>query len=340
MKLPRIPKPDGLAQRIWYGDHPLSPWLAPLGWCYAGFARLRRLAYAAGFLPVQRVPVPVIIIGNITAGGTGKTPLIIWLARHLLAAGRRPGIISRGYGGRAGKWPQQVRPDSNPFLVGDEPVLIARNTGCPVAVSPKRTVAARELLEHRDIDVLLCDDGLQHLALRRDLEIVVVDGARRYGNGRCLPAGPLREPLARLESVDMVVTNGRPARNEYGMQYAYGALHSVRDPECVLEPGALRGRRVHAVAGIGNPARFFSHLRGLDIRVIRHEFPDHHAYSPADLVFDEKLPVVMTEKDAVKCEAFAHDDTWYLPVRAVPGEAFQHRLDILLKELFDGQETA
>lgn len=327
-------------EELWYGDHPLSLCLAPLGWAFAGVALLRRLAYTTGILPVQQVPVPVIIVGNISVGGTGKTPLIIWLANYLKEMGHRPGIISRGYGGKARKWPQQVRADSNPHLVGDEPVLIARHTGCPVGVSPRRYIAARELLEHKSCDVLLCDDGLQHLALDRDLEIAVVDGDRRFGNGRCLPAGPLREPVGRLRSVDMVVCNGRPGRNEYAVTYEYGDLHSLADPARTLALEALRGRKVHAVAGIGNPARFFSHLRGYDIRLVKHEFPDHHGFSAGDLEFDEKLTVVMTEKDAVKCEAFAGDDAWYLPVKAQPGEAFRHRLVVLLKELFDGQKTA
>ena len=340
MKLPWIPSPEGLAEQVWYGDHPLSLCLAPLGWCFAGLVRLRRLVYAAGLLPVRRVPVPVIVVGNITAGGTGKTPLIIWLAQHLQARGHRPGIISRGYGGRATKWPQQVRADSSPVMVGDEPVLIARNTGCPVAVSPQRHVAACELLAHCDCDVLLCDDGLQHLALDRDLEIAVIDGDRRFGNGRCLPAGPLREPVGRLQTVDMVVSNGRAGRNEFAMEYDYGELRALAEPGQTLKPESLRGRRVHAVAGIGNPARFFSYLRGFDIRVIRHEFPDHHEYAAEDLAFGEKLPIVMTEKDAVKCESFAGEDTWYLPVQAVPGEAFRHRLTVLLEELFNGQEAA
>jgi tetraacyldisaccharide 4'-kinase len=325
---------------LWYGDHPLSLCLAPLGWAFAGITLLRRLGYAAGILPVQQVPVPVIIIGNITVGGTGKTPLIIWLANYLKERGHRPGIISRGYGGSARKWPQQVRADSNPHVVGDEPVLIARHTGCPVAVSPRRYVAARELLEHKACDVLLCDDGLQHLALDRDLEIAVVDGDRRFGNGRCLPAGPLREPVGRLKSVDMVVCNGRPGRNEYAMAYEYGDLHSVADPNRTLSLESLHGQKINAVAGIGNPTRFFSHLRGFDVRLVKHEFPDHHGFTARDMEFDEKLTVVMTEKDAVKCEAFAGEDAWYLPVRAQPAEAFQHRLDVLLEGLFDGQKAA
>ncbi|MEJ2761198.1 MAG: tetraacyldisaccharide 4'-kinase [Gammaproteobacteria bacterium] len=330
----------GFIEELWYGSHPLSLGLAPLGWAYAGLTRLRWLAYTVGMLPVQRVPVPVIIIGNITVGGTGKTPLTIWLANHLRSLGHRPGIISRGYGGARGKRPQQVRPDSNPYLVGDEPVLMARRTGCPVAVSPRRYVAARELLEHTDCDVLLCDDGLQHLSLGRDLEIAVVDGDRRFGNGRCLPAGPLREPVRRLKSVAMVVCSGRPGRNEYAMEYDYGDLRSLTGPERTLPLESLRGQRVHAVAGIGNPARFFSYLRGFDLRVLRHEFPDHHRYTAGDLDFEEKLPLVMTEKDAVKCESFAGDEAWYLPVQAQPDAAFRHRLGVLLEELFNGQETA
>ena len=321
---------------LWYGKHPLSLILAPVGWLYAAAILLRRLAYAGGILPVQRVAVPVIVVGNLTVGGTGKTPMVIWLAEYLLAHGHRPGIISRGYGGKAKKWPQQVRPDSNPLMVGDEPVLIAQRTRCPVAVSPRRYVAAREILEYTDCDVLLCDDGLQHLSLARDIEIAVIDGDRRFGNGRCLPSGPLREPVSRLKTVDMVVSNGKPWKNEYLMEYVPARLRSLADDGWEKDLEDFRGREIHTVTGIGNPSRFYSYLRKFEIRIIKHEFPDHYSYSSADLKFDDDLPVVMTEKDAVKCRDFADNRVWYLPVTAKLGEAFQHRLSILLGELFDG----
>ena len=323
-------------EELWYGDHPLSLFLAPAGWLYAAVMMLRRLAYASGMLPAQRVAVPVIVVGNITVGGTGKTPLIIWIAEYLMAQGYRPGVVSRGYGGKAQKWPQQVRPDSNPFMVGDEPVLISQRLHCPVAVSPKRYIAAKELLEHTDCDVLLCDDGLQHLSLARDIEIAVIDGDRRFGNGRCLPAGPLREPVSRLKKVDMVVSNGKPGKNEHLMEYVPGKLQSLVDDGQEKELEDFRGQEMHVVTGIGNPARFYSYLRKFEIRIIKHEFPDHHSFVPQDLKFSDELPVVMTEKDAVKCRGYANKRFWYLPVSAKLGDAFQHRFSILLGELFNG----
>ena len=326
--------PDFL-ERLWYGDHPLSTALLPLGWLYGGFMRARHYAYSAGLLPRQDAGVPVIVVGNLTVGGTGKTPLIIWLCGLLLERGRRPGVLSRGYGGRRGQRPQQVRADSSPAAVGDEPVLIARRTGCPVAVSGDRVLAARQLLAHTDCDVLLCDDGLQHLALERDLEIIVIDGDRRLGNGRCLPAGPLREPAGRLASADMVVGNGKAGRNEYLMEYVYGDLRSLAGG--ARRPlSSLRGAPFHAVAGTGNPGRFFASLRGRGLAFTPHAFPDHHPFIPGDFAFGDDLPIVMTEKDAVKCGEFADGRMWSLPVDAAPSEAFRHRLNVLLEDLFNG----
>lgn len=327
-------------ERLWYDGRPFSQLLAPLGWCFAAAVWLRRIGYASGVLPVCELPVPVIVVGNITVGGTGKTPLIIWLAEFLKEKGFQPGIVSRGYGGRESKSPQQVRQDSSPELVGDEPVLIAQRTGCPVAVSPKRDVAARELIRHTACNVLLCDDGLQHYALGRDIEIAVLDGDRRLGNGRCLPAGPLREPASRLQGVDMIVSNARAGKSEFLMEYVPLPLRSLTDERRRIEVESLRGREVHAVAGIGNPQRFFSYLRGKELHIIKHEFPDHHPYRPGDLRFGDELPVVMTEKDAVKCRPFATDRFWYLPIEAKMPPAFQHRLTILLQEIADGQKAA
>jgi len=322
-------------EKLWYDRHPLTTALRPVSWLYGGFIRLRNIAYRTGVLPRQNVDVPVIIVGNITVGGTGKTPLIIWLSALLREQGHRPGIISRGYGGKSTKWPQQVRADSNPYLVGDEPVLLAQRTGCPVAVSPNRYIAACELLKHTDCDVLLCDDGLQHLALDRDLEIVVIDGDRRFGNGYCLPAGPLREPVSRLASIDMIVANSKAGRNEYLMQYEYEQPRSLLDNSSITME-SFRNTPVHVVTGIGNPLRFYSWLRSQDIQMIKHEFPDHHPFSAADLQFDDNYPVVMTEKDAVKCRNFAEDYMWYIPINARFTDAFHYRLLNLLKDLFNG----
>lgn len=283
--------------------------------------------------------MPVIIIGNITVGGTGKTPLVIWVADYLMKNNFHPGIISRGYGGMATHWPQQVRADSNPDMVGDEPVLIARRTRCPVAVSPDRYKAAVELLEHKKCDILVCDDGLQHHALARDIEIVVIDSERRFGNGRCIPAGPLREPVSRLNSVDMVVSNGRAEHGEYPMEIVSGSLHSVTDPDRETDFDTLQAKPVHAVAGIGNPIRFFSQLRKLGFTIIKHQFPDHYRFKKADIQFEDGLAVIMTEKDAVKCTEIADEKHWYLSVDARMTSVFEHRFSKLLKEITNGQKT-
>jgi tetraacyldisaccharide 4'-kinase len=305
----------GLA-RHWYRASPVSVALAPLGWLYCALAMLRRALYAAGLLRHVRLPLAVIVVGNITVGGTGKTPLVIWLARWLRQSGYRPGIVTRGYGGRAREWPQMVQADSDPASVGDEPILLARHADCPVVADPDRVRAARTAMAG-GCDVIISDDGLQHYRLARDVEIAVVDGDRRFGNGRCLPAGPLREPVGRLAAVDARVTNGAAQAGELAMQLVetrFRALDSDRD----WPVAEFRGRRAHAVAGIGNPQRFFDHLRRLGVEVIEHAFPDHHHFTPVDVGFPDALPILMTEKDAVKCASFAGARMAYLAVEARP----------------------
>ena len=240
---------------LWYGRPGWGVLLAPLGLLWAQVARLRRAAYRFGVLPSRRFPVPVIVVGNISVGGTGKTPLTVWLAGFLQSKGFHPAIVCSGYGGQARTWPQQVRADSDPAMVGDEAVLIARHTGCPVGAGPDRVAVVEALMKHADSDVLICDDGLQHLALARDIEIVVVDGGRRHGNCLCLPAGPLREPVSRLKSADFVVVNGVPRSGELAMDLRPGELRQVTDSAKRCSPHALRGQPVHAVCGIGNPHR-------------------------------------------------------------------------------------
>ena len=321
---------------LWYGNHPVSLILAPLGWVYSLLMRIRRLAYKLGLLPTRRVSVPVIIVGNITVGGTGKTPFVIWMAKFLVENGYKPGIISRGYGGSSRTWPQQVRPDSDPVMVGDEPVIIARRTRCPVAASPDRYSAAREMLNYHDCNILVCDDGLQHQALARDIEIIVIDSVRRFGNGRCLPAGPLRESASRLNTVDLVIANGPPEHGEYQMAYTLDMLKSVAEDGREEDLDNLKDSRVHAVAGTGNPASFFATLRNAGLQIIEHAFPDHYYYKAEDISFDDNLPVVMTEKDAIKCVAFAKKNHWYLPIDARMTDVFIHRFTTLLKEITDG----
>ena len=310
---------------LWYRERARPSLLQPLAWLYGAALGVRRRAYAAGWLRTESVGKPVVVVGNLTVGGTGKTPLTIWLARELAAGGLRVGIVSRGYGARSGSGPRLVDAHSQWHEVGDEPVILARRTGCPTMVGVDRVAAARALVE-RGADVILADDGLQHLRLARDCEIIVVDGARGFGNGRMLPAGPLREPPARLHQADAVVVNGaiahaslaplRPAGAALGM--ALVAAEAVPlDAHAAVRPlASFRGERVHAVAGIGNPQRFFAELRACGAEVIEHPFPDHHPFSAAELAFGDELPVLMTEKDAVKCAPFANPRLRYVPVTA------------------------
>jgi len=306
----------------WYAPRitPLSAALAPLSLLFSAVAGARRALFRAGLLHIARVRVPVIVIGNISVGGTGKTPLAIALAEALVARGFHPALVSRGYGGRGGV-PRAVTPASKAADVGDEPLLIAARTGLPVWVGRDRADATRHLLAaHPDCDVVIADDGLQHYALARDIEIAVVDGDRGFGNGLPLPAGPLRESRTRLHSVDAVVrlTGDRThaTAGEYAMALVGDRFARVDAPAIVADAQSFRKPGVHAVAGIGNPARFFAQLRALGITAVEHAFPDHHRFTPADLDFAGAGAIVMTEKDAVKCAGFADQRLWMLPVRA------------------------
>lgn len=314
---------------IWYTRSPLALALLPLAVLYCAVIGLRRLAYKWGLKKTQRLAVPVIVVGNISVGGTGKTPLVSWLAQYLRAQGYKPGLVARGYGGRARHWPQQVRPDSDPTTVGDEPVLLAQITGCPMAVAPDRVAAARALLEHSDCDLIISDDGLQHHALGRDIEIAVIDGVRRFGNRLCLPAGPLREPAGRVDSVDLVVSNGLAGRNEFGMQILAGdAQNLVSGQRRPLQN--FRGEHPYAIAGIGRPERFFEDLRRQGLEIEARPFPDHHAYRPEDLAFADRA-LLMTEKDAVKCRRFARENFWSVTNRIEIDARFGERVLALLK---------
>lgn len=270
------------------------------------------------------LPVPVIVVGNLTVGGTGKTPLVLRLAGLLREQGWTPGIVTRGYGGRSSTWPWPVMPDSDPALVGDEPVLLARRSGCTVVAGPERVAAGRLAIERGGCDILLSDDGLQHYALRRDLEILLVDGQRGFGNGRCLPAGPLREPLRRLRTVDLVLYKDGVGQGP-SMRLVPGSAVSLSRPERRLDLSALRGQRVLAVAGIGDPERFFGLLEANGLEIERRPFPDHHAYTRADVdAWGDRL-LIMTEKDAVKCAPFAREHHWMLPVEARLDASFEAR---------------
>ena len=305
----------------WYGDM-APPWHArALAAAYGAVAALRRSLFRTGVLRSYKVAVPVIVVGNVSVGGTGKTPMTIALVQRLQQLGWRPGVASRGHGRRDEGKPAWVDANTAPSDGGDEPVLIARRTGARVRVDRDRAAAARELIA-AGCDVVVCDDGLQHYRLRRDIEIEVIDGGRRYGNGRLLPAGPLREPPERGSDCDFRVVNGGEA------SFGEWPLRLRADSAVPLRGGRSRplasfgGHRVQAVAGIGNPQRFFDMLRGFGIGVVPHAFADHHDYVARDLEFGSELPVLMTEKDAVKCRAFANEWHYSVPVTAELPEAF------------------
>ncbi len=300
-------------ERIWYGGEPVPLVLAWLERVYAAALALRRSLYRRGWLRSETLPVPVIVVGNLTAGGTGKTPFVVWLVRELAQRGWRPGVILRGYRGESGT-ARRVEPEARADDVGDEAIMIARATAVPVAVGHRRADAGRLLVPA--CDVIVSDDGLQHWAMQRDLEICVVDGERRHGNGRLLPAGPLREPASRLARVDHVVANGAARPGEIAMRVGGTRAVSLADPTRSVTLESLRGKVVHAVAGIGNPQRFFALLRGFGISVVEHPYSDHHRYTGDELVVPGDDLVLVTEKDAVKCEPFVHARVYVVPVEA------------------------
>lgn len=324
--------PARFPERHWYRRTLVSGLLFPVAVLFGVVASVRRALYRAGFFSVVRLPVPVIVVGNLTVGGTGKTPLVIWLAQRLQAEGWTPGVVSRGYAARSfadGDAPREVTAGGDPIRLGDEPVLIARRTGCPVWVSRDRVAAARALLASNPAcDVLISDDGLQHYALGRDVEIAVED-ARGHGNGWLLPAGPLREPSGR--HVDATVANvpqGVPLPERAGAvlrmtliarDFTRVSKDSNEDDSVAI--GNLKAQRLHAVAGIGHPERFFSTLRSMGLNSIEHPFPDHHPFVDSDLDFPDCDAILMTEKDAVKCGRISGRNMLALRVDANPDPA-------------------
>ena len=326
-------------QNHWYRITPLHIILFPISLVFRLVVALRREMYRNGSLPSNQLLLPVIVIGNINVGGTGKTPLTLALAQQLAEHGRHPLIVSRGFGGST-KRPQYVSETSNPLQVGDEPLLMAQRNICPVWIGRDRANTARAAFQaHPQCDVLLCDDGLQHYRLQRDAEIAVIDGARRFGNGLMLPAGPLREPVSRLQEVDAVVVNGDDAAaGQYKMRLSGDTFYNLLDPDIKAPADHFKGTKNHAVAGIGNPQRYFQHLEALGLSFTPHAFPDHHPYRADELSFADCEAIIMTEKDAVKCAAFADARYWVLRVDArIDSALLEH---ILRKITPHGSQTA
>jgi len=323
----------------WYTQASWLKCLRPLSLIFSLVTRMRRRWYRKkGRAYTSRLPV--IVVGNLTAGGTGKTPLVIYLAQALQREGYKPGIVSRGYGSKAPAYPFLVTRDSAFLEAGEEPLMIARNTGCPVIIDPDRVAAIRQLESHHDCDIIISDDGLQHYSMNRAIEIVVIDGQRGFGNEQLIPEGPLREKPERLKEVDMVVCNGTP-REQIAGHYLEMSLiprrlvHLLDQSSIAIDNpvlGEFSAKKVHAVAGIGNPARFFTSLCDCGFDIISHIFPDHYIYNSHDIQFPDDLDVVMTEKDAIKCAAIATEKHWYLEVESELPETF---IKTLLQKLAD-----
>lgn len=314
----------------WYQDQ-VKLWpLVPLAWVYEFLMNCRRKLYQCGIFYSKKFPIPVIVVGNITTGGTGKTPLVMHIVELLSKQGWQPGIVTSGYKGNHKK-PEEVSKNSNPKLVGDEALVLANRLACPIVVGRKRVEALQTLLEKAQVNIVVTDDGLQHYALQRDIEIAVIDGKRRFGNGYCLPAGPLREPKNRLSKVDFIVNNGENRQGEYPMEYIAGKIYRAKNTKEQQSIDSFRGKTVHAVAGIGNPTRFFELLTRHGINLIPHAYPDHHAFSSKDIHFNDNLPVFLTEKDVVKCFSFVSDHHWVIPIEVAIDPLFDERLLTAIK---------
>ncbi|BBB26097.1 tetraacyldisaccharide 4'-kinase [Amphritea japonica] len=329
-------------EQAWYRNSRWLKLLRPLETLFCAIARRRRKAFQKGRRASWTAPVPVVVVGNISVGGTGKSPLVLFLIEQLRQRGYKPGVISRGYRAAPPTTPYFVTAASTSVEAGDEPLMIVRRTGVPLVISPDRVAAAKLLLEQTACDLIISDDGLQHYALNRSVEIAVIDGVRGFGNGRCLPEGPLREPVARLDEVDLIVVNG--ASPEQWLQNSYleksftmtlqpGELVRLGDDKHVAADEWSESRQVNAVAAIGNPKRFSATLEALDFSVTFNSFPDHHAYVEKDFNFQQDGPLIMTEKDAVKCDHIALHNTWYLQVNAVLEQGFAIQLEALLNDL-------
>lgn len=320
----------------WYGSRrPLWWWLLlPASWCYGFIIFIRKLAYRWRIFKSHKISVPVIVVGNITVGGVGKSPLCAAILEHLRAKGFNPGLISRGYKGKAKTWPQIVTENSDPALVGDEPVMLAKMTRCPIVVGPNRVTSAKLLTEQFAVDIIVSDDGLQHYALSRDLEIAVVDGKRGYGNGQLLPFGPLRELKRRLKSVDLLVVNNAEMANGYTMTLEAAHLQNLQNLNLIAPIESFREKKIHAFAAIGHPEQFFATLKDKGLTIIENPLPDHYHYQRNDFAYlDKSQTIIVTAKDAVKLQAIADDRFWVLPVHAKMETGFWQTLDVRIASL-------
>ncbi|MFI4938126.1 MAG: tetraacyldisaccharide 4'-kinase [Candidatus Berkiellales bacterium] len=316
---------------FWQRKSWLTILLLPLAWLFQLATRLR-YEWHVTVKGQAHFNIPIIMVGNISLGGTGKTPLVAWLQDHLSQQGFTPGIVMRGFKGKNGSAVMNVTPQHTAECVGDEALMLVRKCQCPLVIGKNRVRAVQYLLEHfPQVDVVISDDGLQHYALGRDVEIAVIDGTRRLGNGYCLPAGMLREAPSRLKQVDFVVVNGEVAHHEWKMTTRLSeTIYNVANPPQTKKLQEFSGKTVHAIAGIGNPARFFSMLTDHGIHIIEHAFADHYAFNANDLHFQDDLPILMTEKDAVKCAQFSagplKDSLWAVPLTVSLPEEFGYLL--------------
>lgn len=322
-------------ESLWYRVSIWHIFLLPLTFVFTFLSFSRRFLYRLHWIKSVNVSVPVIVVGNITVGGSGKTPIVIWLANMLKDHGYHPGIISRGYKSSV-ETVAEVKASSLANEMGDEPLLLKGRTNVPTFISSDRPLAAQALLEnYGDTDVIISDDGMQHYRLHRDMELAVIDGQRGFGNGLLLPAGPLREPISRLKKVDITIVNGAatahhiPA-NAIQMSLTGDTLYQLNHPETKKIIKDFINQKVHAIAGIGNPKRFFDHLKNYGLIVEEHSFPDHHSFQAKDLDLSGNEPILMTEKDAVKCRQFSNERCWVMPIDATfPADFEQHILTLL-----------
>ncbi len=318
-------------EKLWYSKNILSIFLLPLSWLFRLVSFFRRIFYQALSPNTGFENTCVIVVGNITVGGTGKTPFVSYSVQCCKEKDLKVGIVARGYGRTDESVLIEVLDDSDVVEVGDEALMLKQQASCPIVVAADRNKAAEYLNDKYDLDMIISDDGLQHYNLARDYEIIVVDGEREFGNGRCLPAGPLREPVSRLNQADIVISNGENVAYEYQYTAVHNNLVPLANHSENIALEQFSKTEVHAVAGIGHPKRFFTMLENVGINVIPHVFSDHHAFKQSDLEFNDNLPIIMTEKDAVKCSRFNKNNAWYLPIKIMPNYKLEKRILELLE---------